>query len=319
MVLNKKFLYPFYFLNTLSVLGIWPCFVEPNLLKTTQVYFSMKNCPNVLQKIKIVFFSDLHYHKKTSWSRLFFLHQTIQKLKPDLVLFGGDFICYSQLQKSTLLEKFLNLFHAPYGCYAVLGNHDYAQYVSLSQQNIPEIIESPTNLFSRLWHKNNRSHKNTSPNPLHTIPPHPELLKVLHNSPFQLLHNTIQTIHTPHGPFNLCGLGEYWLDQMKEDAIKEKLDPNIPTLICMHNPDAISQLSTTDPYYILSGHTHGGQINIPFFWNYFTRLKNPLFKRGKITYPPHKVYVSSGVGSTLPFRLGSIPEVATIGWREEND
>ena len=68
------------------------------------------------------------------------------------------------------------------------------------------------------------------------------------------------------------------------------------------------------PQLMLAGHTHGGQI-APFGWAPFRPPGSGRYLRGWYSDDPIALYVSRGLGtSTIPARLGSVPEVAYFEW-----
>jgi predicted MPP superfamily phosphohydrolase len=70
-----------------SVVGIWPRFIEPNLLDTARLALPIHNLPVELKGFKIVHLSDLHYHIGISPSFLNRLQNKIKALQPDLIFF----------------------------------------------------------------------------------------------------------------------------------------------------------------------------------------------------------------------------------------
>jgi uncharacterized protein len=74
--------------------------------------------------LRIVFASDFHAGPATAWPLLEMSLQRIEALKPDVLLFGGDFVSIDPRHGAQLFERLAQL-RAPLGQYAVLGNHDY--------------------------------------------------------------------------------------------------------------------------------------------------------------------------------------------------
>src|SRR5690606_22728131 len=107
------------------------------------------------KSLKIVQFSDLHFSKNLSDAFLRRLTSKILKQSPDIIVFTGDFLCYSKLTNEDRLKKFLNSLSAPFGCYAVLGNHDYESFVSVNEEGEYDVIENSTSTlikgFKRLF------------------------------------------------------------------------------------------------------------------------------------------------------------------------
>jgi predicted MPP superfamily phosphohydrolase len=91
----------------------------------------------------------------------------------------------------------------------------------------------------------------------------------------------------------------------------------IPTVLLSHQPIVLDHQEAQKASLILSGHTHGGQINLPFigaparFASQDLKYPSGLFKHGQT-----QLYVSRGTGVIgLPVRLGVRPEVAVLHLR----
>lgn len=75
-------------------------------------------------RLRIVFASDFHAGPTTPWLLLESCARTIEDLRPDLVLLGGDFVSLDPAAGIALIGR-LSRIPAPLGRLAVLGNHDY--------------------------------------------------------------------------------------------------------------------------------------------------------------------------------------------------
>ena len=92
------------------------------------------------------------------------------------------------------------------------------------------------------------------------------------------------------------------------------VDISRPSLLLSHEPMALDVPETRGVSLILSGHTHGGQINLPvvgapaaYVWEHLKHL------RGRYESEGTQLYVSRGTGIIgVPVRLGARPEVAVI-------
>jgi predicted MPP superfamily phosphohydrolase len=297
-----------------SVVGIWPRFIEPHLLSTTSVSLPICDLPADLKGLKILHFSDLHIHPKMSEFFLQKLSNRICKLSPDLIVFTGDFLRYAQLSSPERLGHFLRSLHAPHGCYAVLGNHDYAQYVSLNSEGDYDIADLSKELLIEAW---KRFFKQITPskkvrNPLPSIEYHTDFMNLLKETPFQLLNNHCLQIPIRDTFLNLCGLEEYSLGKPCLEKAFTYYDSKYPGIILMHNPDGAAAVENYPGNIILSGHTHGGQVNIPFIREKMTLLENPQRYRGLSKLAEKWLYINRGVGSTIDFRWFSIPELTLI-------
>ena len=139
-------------LLVLSAYG--PGFIEPNLLRTTRRKLSIPRLPPALQGLRILQFSDLHLHARTPSSFLKRLKDRISQLNPDIILFTGDFLCYGQLKEGDRLLEFLQDIRAPYGCFTIFGNHDYDNFVSVSEEGNYDVLDPSASSLGRGLKKN---------------------------------------------------------------------------------------------------------------------------------------------------------------------
>lgn len=86
---------------------------------------------------------------------------------------------------------------------------------------------------------------------------------------------------------------------------------NEAPLVFGHYPHTIFRYTGIEPILYLCGHTHGGQVYIPYVSNLLLKNKYPILK-GLGNLGKHKVLVSAGVGSWLHFRLFVPPEIVLI-------
>lgn len=301
-----------------SIVGIWPRFIEPNLLFTTKLTLPIHNLPQELKGFKILQFSDLHVNGSMP---NFFIKKLIQKinaLKPDLIAFTGDFLCYSQFGDKERLKAFLNSFSAPYGCYAVLGNHDYEKTVSINSMGEYDIQENASSLISKGFTRltTETALKKMTTERAKAVDVHAGLVELLQETPFVLLNNQTRQIPVKSTFLNLCGLGEYTLGRCQPDLAFQNYDKQYPGIVLLHNPDGFPLLHNYPGDVILSGHTHGGQINLPWIWKKITLLENMLFKKGLFYIDQKWLYITRGVGSIMPFRWFAFPEIVLLTLEE---
>jgi predicted MPP superfamily phosphohydrolase len=90
--------------------------------------------------------------------------------------------------------------------------------------------------------------------------------------------------------------------------------PGVPTILLSHYPDFFDEAAKRGVALVLSGHTHGGQIAVPF-WPRRLSLStlarqhaHGVHVRGK-----SRLYVNAGLGTTgPPMRIGVAPEIAVL-------
>lgn len=300
-----------------SVVGIWPRYIEPICLRTTRLNLSIPQLPENLNGVKILQLSDLHLHPHTSDFFLKKIISKVKKLAPDLIVFTGDFICFSVLYHPERLQKFLSALQAPYGCYAVLGNHDYQEYVSISRKGDYDVVNLNTSSvkkgLKRLREVPKLTKKVTSR--ALAVSLNKDLIALLKQTPFELLHNRTKKIQVKDSFLNICGLGEYMLGRFHPDVAFQAYDKEYPGIILTHNPDSISLLKGHPGEIVLCGHTHGGQVNLPYLSNKFTLLENMQLKKGLWKVDDKWIYINRGLGSVMKFRWFSCPELSLITLR----
>lgn len=297
-----------------SVVGIWPRFVEPHIHATTHLTLRVLRLPKGLSGLKVLQLSDLHLHSAVPD---FFLKRIIAKVKhlsPDIIVFTGDFICHSLVGDFHRLQRVLSSFNAPYGCYAVFGNHDYHDYVSTSKSGDYDVIDGDSSALIKGWRRlftTTTLTKKITPR-ASRVPLHEELMSLLKQTPFKLLHNCTELVSVKGCMLNLCGLGEYTLGRFQPEMAFQNYDPRYPGIILTHNPDSVPFLKAYPGEIVLCGHTHGGQVNIPGLWKKFTLLENGHLKKGLLRVDNKWVYINRGIGSVMKFRWFSIPEILLL-------
>jgi len=143
----------------------------------------------------------------------------------------------------------------------------------------------------------------------------PELTtRALRRQHIEVMNNANTTIQRGSDAIQLSGIDDWsWngTDWVKAFA---GLKTNTPTILLSHQPRVLDFEQTKDVSLILSGHTHGGQLNFPLLGapaRLFTtdlRYERGLFRRGDT-----QLYVSTGTGVIgLPLRLGVRPEIAVL-------
>lgn len=296
----------------ISILGIWPRFIEPRLISTTRLAIEIPSLPKALDGLKILQLSDLHFH---SGIPDFFLNKMLAKVKqlaPDLIVFTGDFLCYSKLIDPERLQRTLAALQAPYGCFAILGNHDYQEYVSISETGDYDVNfdrrSSIKKGWSRLW-KEVALTKTVTPR-AQNVGLNESLIALLKQTPFELLHNQNRVIPIKGSCLNICGLGEHMLGRFLPEIAFQDYDKSCPGIILTHNPDSVPYLKDYPGELVLSGHTHGGQVNIPVMYKKFAILENMHLKKGLWKIDGKWVYINRGLGSVMPFRWFSVPEIS---------
>ena len=89
------------------------------------------------------------------------------------------------------------------------------------------------------------------------------------------------------------------------------------TVLLAHYPEVFDKLEGLRVEVVLSGHTHGGQIGVPWLGDK-VNVATVMGQRGRglVERGSSRLFVSAGLGTTgVPFRLGVRPELALLKLR----
>ena len=209
--------------------------------------------------------------------------------RPAVCLVAGDFV-YNAARNphsavSQAVDAFRPLVRAGIPTYAVLGNHDYAEEASGKVQTVASAV-------------------------CHS----------LGEAGIRVLHN--QAVDLGAG-LSLVGIGPYRVGEDRSREAFAEVREGAPRLVLMHNPRSFAGLPSGSAPLALAGHTHGGQIRMPFRpdWNLARLAKSwPAYADGWIEgygQPGNRLYVNRGLGfSMIPVRIGCPPEVTFFTLRK---
>ncbi|GAB61699.1 MAG: metallophosphoesterase [Candidatus Jettenia sp.] len=117
----------------------------------------------------------------------------------------------------------------------------------------------------------------------------------------------------------IAGIDDLWEGKVNLEATLKGMD-NKPKILLSHNPDIMEMIQYRDIDFVIAGHTHGGQVNLPFYGSLVTsskfciRYASGLFREGKTI-----MYVNKGIGtSCLPIRFCARPEITLFTLRNSS-
>lgn len=111
----------------------------------------------------------------------------------------------------------------------------------------------------------------------------------------------------------IAGAGDYWEDELNIDAAFSRSEEKECRLLLAHNPDSIDTKYSTPVSLVLSGHTHGGQVVLPFLGPPVLPVRNKSYTSGYITTARTRLFISRGIGwAVYPVRFNCYPEIALL-------
>ena len=293
-----------------SIIGIWPRFIEPSLLPITHHTLPLPILPKEFDGLRIVQISDLHHTPEQSRRFLERIVQKITRLSPDCILFTGDLLSFSRMSDPELLQEFLSSLKAPFGVYAILGNHDYAEYVSLATDGTYRRADATGSALVKGLCRIFSKKEDLGPCVTEPIQELETLTSLYAKSGITLLHNAHVQLGSRHACIQLVGLGDIAAQQCNPQRAFRGIDLRFPTIVLSHNPDSYALLEPYPGDLLLFGHTHGGQVNLPYIWQKVCDIQDKRFKSGLFYLNNKFLYVNRGLGSPVHFRWFAPPEIA---------
>jgi predicted MPP superfamily phosphohydrolase len=118
--------------------------------------------------------------------------------------------------------------------------------------------------------------------------------------------------------FRLAGLYDWWSGRGSAGFLKN-LPRDKPLLILMHQPHSLRALRGVDFALAMAGHTHGGQVHIPWLTDeVFLLLRDERYVNGYYPTPNGKLFVTPGVGVTgMPLRFDCPPVIDVLELRRD--
>ncbi len=128
-----------------------------------------------------------------------------------------------------------------------------------------------------------------------------------------LLENNIYTIKRGDATLHIAGVGDVFFEQDKIDRVLAQLPATGAAIMLAHEPDFADKAAATGRFGLqLSGHSHGGQIRIPFYGGYLPELARN-YPLGRYQVKDMVQYTSRGIGMIkLYARFNCRPEISVF-------
>lgn len=271
-------LLPFPWWIPLELLGtalvIYSFWVEPHRLTLTHQKLQSPKL-GFKKPLRVLHLADIHVERITQRERE--LLDMVKALAPDLILFSGDFLNLSYTQDPLAQEHARSVLvelDAPMGVYAVSGS---------PAVDPPDVVSKLLDGMPNIrWLRGERA-------------------IIEHEGK----HIEIVGIECTHKPF---------VDGPKLTETLNGTGPDTFRIFLYHTPDLAPEASQAGMDLQLSGHTHGGQLRIPYFGAlYAGSLYGKKFESGRIQVDNLTLYVSRGIGleggGAPRMRFNCAPEV----------
>jgi predicted MPP superfamily phosphohydrolase len=259
--------------------------IERHWIEITRRDAFLSGLPAAFDGFRVAQLCDIHLDEFTEPFLLRDAVNHINRLNPDAVFLTGDFVTCELLPRKFAMgaawqcANLLNQLECPRR-YAILGNHD----VMIGKIAVTEALKA----------------------------------------------NGITVLNNTYLPIERAG-GRIWLAGL-DDVVQGNPDPDLaipgsirnlphePVVLLCHEPDYADHLVTLAAgqavALMLSGHTHGGQIRLPFIAPLALPHLGRKYVEGWFRFGNLQLYVNRGIGTVgIPFRLNCPPEITLLTLR----
>ena len=262
-------------LLTAVCVGIWSVFIEPNRLVIHAETIKIDAWPKELNGLNIAVISDIHAGGPfIDEKKLNDIVEKTNALHPDLIVLLGDYMS---------------------------GNNWHSHRVE------PEItaarlrkLRAPLGVFSVLgnhdwWYDGKKVRSGFEENGI------------------RVLENEVVELNWRGKSFWLAGLADLWTRPQRVSETIAQTPPDSTVIAVTHNPDIFPNVPERVSL-LLAGHTHGGQVNIPFIGTPIVPSNfGAKYTAGHVIENGHHLFVTTGIGiSILPVRFRVPPEIVLL-------
>ncbi len=259
-----------------TFLILWAFVIEPNRVVVSRQEMKLPNLPPAFDHLMIAAISDLHAGSRFINERK--LEQVVARtndLQPDVIVLLGDFIQRDENER--ILKEPEVIASQLKGLHA-----KYGVYAVLGNHD--------------WWYNGQR------------------VRKALEEAGIRVLENDVFPIQKDGQTLWLLGVPDFWTRQPIDlRPVMEKISSPGPIIALTHNPDVFPELPS-NIILTLAGHTHGGQVNIPFYGRPIVPSRyGERFAAGLIQENNRFMFVTTGIGTTgLAVRFRVPPEIALL-------
>lgn len=129
----------------------------------------------------------------------------------------------------------------------------------------------------------------------------------------KVLRNENDSIDKDSEQLWILGVDDIYLFQDDLPEAMEGIPSDATTILLCHSPDIANQASDLAVDLVLTGHTHGGQVRLPFIGPLIVPVENSEYVAGLYSVGDTQMYVNRGIGIVyLPVRFLARPEVTLL-------
>ena len=247
--------------------------MEPNWFKVETIRLRLPRLSRRFSGLRVAQISDIHMGGWMNLERLQRAADLVLEQKPDLLLITGDFL---------------------------IGRDAAA----ISQQTIQDLITGLSRLTA--------SFPTFAVLGNHDYWIDVELVRhILFSSHITDLTNAVFTLKREEASLHLCGVDDLWEGNARLDDVIAQISDDGSAILLAHEPDFADTSAATGRFDLqLSGHTHGGQVVLPWIGPPILPYLGRKYPSGLYKVRQMSQYTNRGIGmARLPLRINCPPEI----------
>ncbi len=258
-------------------------FIEPGWIRVrkTEVRIASGQAPAFT--LTVAHLTDFHLSPAVSLDYLRGVFRETAAQRPDIICLTGDYISKRMSRKAEYIDA-LKILTSAAPTFACPGNHDGGAW-AIKMGGYPDLGE---------------------------------IKSVLSQAHVVYLENASTALTLRGHRILVGGLGDIWAGRCEPESLRAVFDSTQADLkiILTHNPDSKSETRNLKWDLLLAGHTHGGQLYLPWIGAPFAPIVDKHFLNGLYEYAGGKIYVSPGVGNLHGMRINCRPEISILEIRK---
>ena len=262
--------------GTLAVAGD-SLLLEPNRPRIVRRDFFLSRWPRELNRFTIALLSDFHYDPYFSVHPLHATIPLVNGLHPDLIALTGDFVSVPEF-----------------------GDEKKAAFAAEPCASLLRQMTAPLGLWAVLGNHDD----NTDPQ---------HVTRALEAENIRVLANQSVAIERGSGRFWLAGVNDVIGGTADLAATLRNVPRDEAVVLLAHEPDFADEACRFSIDLQLSGHSHGGQVRLPFLPPLYLPEMAKKYVLGTYQVGPLPLYTNAGLGTvTVPVRLNCPPEITLL-------
>lgn len=139
--------------------------------------------------------------------------------------------------------------------------------------------------------------------------------RMLDRADIPLLRNRATVLTVRGAPLRLSGLGDLYMGACHPNLCLQpgaEIHRDLPTVLLSHNPDTKHLVKDYRWNLLLSGHTHGGQVRVPFVGPLYLPVKDTGHIDGLALFNGRPHHITRGVGNHYGIRINCRPRISLL-------